>query len=77
MLTARNPHHPSLDPESEEYKRKWAEGLRPHVIWLPNTKDPAFIAEVRRQARQAAQSSHAAADQAFVDSISVSLDELD
>ncbi len=70
-MSAASDHHPSLDPESEEYKRKWAEGLRPHVIWLPNTKDPAFIAEVRRQAREAAKSPHAEEDQAFVDSISV------
>ncbi len=77
MSTGRDPHRPSLDPESEEYKRKWAEGLRPHVIWLPNTKDPAFIAEVRRQAREAAKSPHAATDQAFVDSISIALDKLD
>ena len=76
-MSAAHDHHPSLDPDSEEYKRKWAEGLRPHVIWLPNTKAPVFIAEVRRQAREAAKSPHAAADQAFVDSISVSLDELD
>ena len=76
-MSAAHDHHPSLDPESEEYKRKWAEGLRPHVIWLPNTKDPAFIAEVRRQARDVARRSHAAADQAFVDSISISVDELD
>ena len=64
-------HRPPLDPESEEYQRLWRQGLRPHIIWLPNTKDPAFIAEVRRQAREAAKSPHAEEDQAFVDSISV------
>ena len=26
-------------------------GLVPKTIWVPNTKDPAFIAEYRRQAR--------------------------
>lgn len=47
---------PSLDPESEEYQRLWDQGLRPRVFWVPNTKDPKFIAEARRQARAIANS---------------------
>lgn len=31
-------------------QRMRAQGLRPVQIWMPDTKDPAFIAECRRQA---------------------------
>lgn len=55
MPTAPEPR-PSLDPESEEYQRLWDQGLRPRVIWVPDTKDPEFIAEARRQARAIANS---------------------
>ena len=47
---------PSLDPESEEYQRLWAQGLRPRVIWVPDTKDPEFIARMRREAQEIANS---------------------
>jgi surfactin synthase thioesterase subunit len=46
-----------------------AQGLRPKQLWLPDTKDPAWREEARRQSRLAAESEHAADDQAFVDSI--------
>ena len=52
-----------------------AKGLRPKVYWLPDTSDPAWRAEAARQSHLAAQTDHAADDQAFIDSISI-LDEL-
>jgi hypothetical protein len=43
---------------------------RPIQIWVPDGRSPQFIKEARRQSRLAAQSPHAADDQAFIDSIS-------
>jgi len=45
-------------------------GLRPIQIWVPDTGSPAFAAEAHRQSQLVAKSSHAAEDQAFVDSVS-------
>ena len=53
MSAAPEPR-PSLDPESEEYQRLWAQGLRPRISWVPDTSDPELIAEAERQAHAAA-----------------------
>jgi hypothetical protein len=50
-------------------ERLRAQGLRPLQIWVPDVSSPAFAAEAHRQSRAVAGSSHAAADQAFVESI--------
>jgi hypothetical protein len=55
--------------------RMRARGLRPIQIWVPDTRAPGFAAEAARQMRVLAESRHAADDQAFVDAISVSLDD--
>jgi hypothetical protein len=47
-----------------------AEGFRPVQLWVLDTRSPKFIAEARRQCRLVIKSSHAVADQAFVDAIS-------
>ena len=52
-----------------------AQGLRPIQIWVPDTRSPAFAAEARRQSRLVSASRHGIKDQAFVDAISVGLDE--
>lgn len=52
-----------------------AQGLRPIQIWVPDTRSAGFAAAARRQSRRVAVSEHAAMDQAFVDAISVGLDE--
>jgi hypothetical protein len=52
-----------------------AQGLRPIQIWVPDTRSPAFARAARRQSKRVAASEHAAADQAFVDAISVGLEE--
>ena len=46
-----------------------AEGTKLVQIWVPDTSSPEYIAEARRQSRLAAESPHAAEDQAFVDSL--------
>ena len=46
------------------------EGLRPIQIWVPDTRQPAFLAEAARQSALVSQSAFVADDQAFVDAIS-------
>ena len=46
-----------------------AQGLRPKQFWLPDTKDPAWREEMRRQSLAIANSPAQAEDQAFIDSI--------
>lgn len=71
-------HEPILDKAKANRDRvaKWraemrAKGLRPKQFWLPDTKDPAWREEARRQSALAAQSDQAADDQEFIDSISI------
>jgi len=52
-----------------------AQGLRPLQIWVPDTRSRGFATAARRQAKRVAASEQAAADQAFVDAISVGLEE--
>jgi Protein of unknown function (DUF3018) len=53
------------------------QGLRPLQIWVPDVRAPEFIAEAHRQSVAIATSEREAADQAFVDAISVSWDAAD
>ena len=46
------------------------QGLRPLQIWVPDVRAPSFKRAAHRQSLAAAASSHAAADQAFIDTIS-------
>lgn len=64
-----------MDISEHEEARLRAQGLRPVVFWLPDVTSDAFKAEARRQSLLAARSPHADDDQAFIDSISVSLDD--
>jgi len=55
----------------EAYRdRLRAQGLRPIQIWVPDVRSPHFRAEAHRQSVAVAESSHAGADQEFVDSVS-------
>ena len=78
MATARK--KPAAKPLSSCEKvrahraRLRAQGLRPIQIWVPDTRSAAFAAAARRQAKRVAASAHAAADQAFVEAISVGFD---
>ena len=53
------------------------QGLRPVKIWVPDVRAPEFVAEAHRQSVAIATSEGEADDQAFVDAISVGLDEDD
>ena len=48
-----------------------AQGLRPIQIWVPDARSPAFAAEAHRQSLAVARSPQAAADQDFVEAVSV------
>ena len=72
MSAAPEPR-PSLDPESEEYQRLWAQGLRPRIFWVPDTSDPELIAEAERQAHAAASSPDGDSDVDLVESTESSL----
>ncbi|MGH3504517.1 MAG: antitoxin MazE family protein [Nocardioidaceae bacterium] len=54
-----------------------ARGLRPVQIWVPDVRSPHFQEEAHRQSVEVANSPTEADDQAFVDEISVDLDEYD
>jgi antidote-toxin recognition MazE-like antitoxin len=56
-------------------KRLRAQGLRPIQIWVPDTRSPKFAAAASRQSLLVASSAHAAEDQAFIDSLSMGVDE--
>jgi Antitoxin MazE-like len=56
-------------------ERLRAQGLRPIQIWVPDTRSPRFATEAARQSRLVASSRHAGEDQAFIDAISLALDE--
>ncbi len=52
-----------------------AQGLRPVQIWVPDTRGPDFAAEAHRQSLAVARSKNEADDQAFIDAISVEIDD--
>jgi hypothetical protein len=70
-MASSSPPKPSREKVREHRARLRAQGLRPIQIWVPDVRSPAFRAEAHRQSRAVAISSHATADQAFVDSVSI------
>jgi hypothetical protein len=50
-------------------------GMRPIQIWVPNVNSPRFKAEAHRQSLAIATSPYEAEDQAFLEAISIGLDE--
>lgn len=62
--------HSSRARVREHRARLRKQGLRPVQIWVPDVRAPGFAEEAHRQSRAVAASGAAAADQAFVDSIS-------
>lgn len=56
-------------------KRMRAKGLVPRIIWVPDTKDPEFVEEYRRQARAIAQDVEGERDlMAFAEGLSMDVD---
>jgi hypothetical protein len=67
----------SRDRVRQHRERLRRQGLRPVQIWVPDVRAPEFIAEAHRQSVAIATSESETDDQAFVDSISVGVDEDD
>lgn len=65
------------DRVRQHRERLRSQGLRPVQIWVPDVRAPEFAAEAHRQSAAIAASEGEADDQAFVDAISVGLDEDD
>jgi hypothetical protein len=61
----------SRDHLSRQRAQLRAQGLRPMEIWVPDVTSPAFRRAARAQSRLVAGSPGEAADQAFIDAISV------
>jgi len=66
---------PSRQKVQAHRERLRAQGLRPVQIWVPDTRSPKFAAAASRQSLLVASSPHAAKDQAFIDAISMGVDE--
>ncbi|MCM5555269.1 antitoxin MazE family protein [Pleomorphomonas sp. NRK KF1] len=69
MSSTSNPK-PSRVKVGEHRARLRAQGLRPIQIWVPDVRSPSFKAEAHRQSQAVADSTQAAADQAFIDAVS-------
>ena len=59
----------------EHRQRLREQGLRPIQIWVQDVRAPGFVAEAHRQSALIAASEHEPDDQAFVDAVSVDLDD--
>jgi len=60
---------------SEHRQRLREQGLRPVQMWVPDVRSHEFAKQAHKQSVAAATSPTIAEDQAFVDAISVELDE--
>jgi len=59
----------------EHRQRLREQGLRPIQIWVPDVRAPEFVAEAHRQSALIAANEHEADDQAFIDAVSVDVDD--
>ena len=62
---------PVVDRVRDHRQRLRAQGLRPVQIWVPDVRSPEFAREAHRQSLAVADSEHAAADQEFIDAVSL------
>ena len=61
----------------EHRDRLRAQGLRPIQIWVPDVRAAAFREQAHRQSAAVAASAQARDDQAFIDAVSIPLDDPD
>lgn len=69
-MGARNRSKSSRNKVRAHRRRLRQQGLRPIQIWVPDMRSPSFAAEARKQSLAVARSTHAKADQNFIDAIS-------
>lgn len=61
--------HPNARALREHRAALRAQGLRPKVFWVPDTRSPEFVARMHRESTLLAASEDEADAQAFIDSI--------
>lgn len=71
MASSTTTRKSTRDKVRKHRQRRRKAGMRLVQMWVPDTRTKEFAREAARQSRLAAQSPHAAEDQAFVDAISV------
>ncbi|NNM73070.1 antitoxin MazE-like protein [Enterovirga aerilata] len=76
-LKARRRNVTRARQQREHLKAIRTHGLRRVTVWIPDPNSTAFAMEAHRQSELAAASPQAAADQAFVDAISIGFDDLE
>jgi hypothetical protein len=68
---------PSRGKVREHRERLRKQGLRPIQIWVPDVRSPAFRSAAHCQSLAVAANSHDRDDQAFIDSVSAFIDDVD
>lgn len=63
------------DRVKQHRMRLRAQGLRPIQVWVPDVRSPAFVQEAHRQSRLVGMAPDEAAEQEFVEEVSISWDE--
>ena len=69
-MSARSRSKSSRNKVRAHRQRLRQQGLRPIQIWVPDMRSPSVAAEARKQSLAVARSTHAKADQDFIDAIS-------
>jgi hypothetical protein len=73
-MATRRPSKPSRVKVKAHRDRLRQKGLRPIQIWVPDIRARGFKRQAHQQSLAVANSEHAAADQAFIDAVSVDLE---
>ena len=75
---ASEPKPRSSRVKMREHREKLRrQGLRPIKIWVPDVCSPAFRSAAHRQSLAVAASPHDRDDQAFIDSVSAFINDVD
>jgi hypothetical protein len=77
MSSAPSTRKPPRETKKAYHARMRALGLRPMTIWVPDVRSPDLEREARRQAALVAANPMASEDLAFVEEMSIPIDELD
>jgi len=75
IAASREQDEPAKRKVAVHRQRLRAQGLRPIQIWVPDVRSAAFREQAQRQSAAVSASGHGADDQAFIDSVSVVLND--
>ena len=76
-MQAAPENHPPREDDCPHCRKMRKHAMRPVLYWEPDLASPYFAAESRRQARAIAESPAAEEVMAFIESISIPIDEWD